>query len=50
MNSSEQNYDTKQISNYIKKQLNDSPDLNTKIINHFAEDYNLIKNTKFYGD
>jgi len=50
MNSSEQNYDTKQISNYIKKQLNDFPDLNTKIINHFAEDYNLIKNTRFYGN
>lgn len=49
-NSSEQNYDTKQISSYIKKQLIDFPDLNTKIITHFSEDYNLIRNTKFYGD
>jgi len=48
-NSSELNYDTKQISLYMKEQIKNFPELKAKIVNHFINDYKLINNVEFYN-
>lgn len=48
-NSSEQNYDTKQISLFIRQQIEKSPELKAKIVNHYLDDYKLINNIRFYS-
>jgi len=49
-NISENNYDTNQISKYIKKQLIEFPDLKAKIIDCYKIDYDFINSVEFYND
>jgi hypothetical protein len=49
-NSSESNYDTKQISNFFTKQLIDNPDLKAKVIRAYKQDYEFINSIEFYND
>ena len=49
-NKSELNYDTNQVSKFIKKQLNDNPDLKAQVIESYKQDYEFINSIKFYND
>ncbi len=49
-NSSESNYDTKQISTLFTKQLIDNPDLKAKVIWAYKQDYEFINTIEFYND
>jgi hypothetical protein len=47
-NVSENNYDTKQISKFMKERLQQNPPLVAKLVNAFSIDYELINSTHFY--
>lgn len=49
-NSSENNYDTKQVSDFMRRKLNDNPDLKARIINCYQQDYAFINKIEFYND
>ena len=49
-NRSENNYDTITISKFIKNQLDENPDLKSKIVNRYQEDYDFISRIEFYND
>lgn len=49
-NKSDQNYDTKQVSAYIKNIINNNLDLKSKIIYYYQKDYNFIRQTEFYNE
>lgn len=49
-NASEANYDTAQISNFIKKLINDKPDLRARLILKYNRDYEFINSIDFYND
>ncbi len=48
-NKSENNYDTNQISQFMKMLLDKNPDLKSKIINCYKEDYKFICELNFYN-
>jgi hypothetical protein len=49
-NKSESNYDTNQVSQFLKKQLNDNPDLKARVVERYKEDYKFINSIEFYND
>ncbi len=49
-NRSEDNYDTKQISEFIRNKLNDNPDLKARVVQAYKEDYEFINSIEFYND
>lgn len=49
-NNSESNYDTKTVSKFIRKQLDENPDLKAKVINCYIQDYEFLNRTKFYNE
>lgn len=49
-NKSESNYDTKQVSQFIKKQITNNPDLKARVVQAYKEDYEFINSIEFYND
>jgi hypothetical protein len=49
-NKSESNYDTNQVSQFLKKQLDHNPDLKAQVIQHYKQDYEFINSIEFYND
>ena len=49
-NNSKSNYDTNQISQFMKEQLSSNPDLKAKVINAYKNDYDFINSIEFYND
>jgi hypothetical protein len=49
-NTSESNYDTNQISKFLTKKINSSPDLRSKLICRYYDDYKFINSIEFYND
>lgn len=49
-NKSESNYDTNQVSQFLKKQLDHNPDLKARVIRHYKQDYEFINSIEFYND
>lgn len=49
-NKTESNYDTWQVSDFIKKELEMNPDLKSKIIRAYKQDYDFITSIDFYND
>ena len=49
-NKSESNYDTKQVSEFIKQELNANPDLKSRVIRAYTQDYEFITSIDFYND
>jgi hypothetical protein len=49
-NVSENNYDQRQISKFIRQRIDQNVVLKTKLIEHFKDDYALIQSVKFYND
>jgi hypothetical protein len=49
-NKSESNYDTEQVSKFIKKQITNNPDLKARVVQAYKEDYEFINSIEFYND
>ena len=49
-NKSESNYDTEQVSKFIKKQITNNPDLKAQVVQAYKEDYEFINSIEFYND
>ena len=49
-NKSESNYDTEQVSKFIKKQIANNPDLKARVVQAYKEDYEFINSIEFYND
>lgn len=49
-NDSKNNYDTKTISKFIRKQLDENPDLKSKVVNCYRQDYEFINRINFYNE
>lgn len=49
-NLSEDNYDTKQIAKFMQMQLQENPDLKSKVVYRYKEDYEFINSIEFYND
>jgi hypothetical protein len=49
-NKSESNYDTNQVSQFLKKQLDHNPDLKAQVVHHYKQDYEFINSIEFYND
>jgi hypothetical protein len=49
-NKSESNYDTEQVSRFIKKQIANNPDLKARVVQAYKEDYEFINTIEFYND
>lgn len=49
-NHSESNFDTKQISQFMKKQINCNLDLKARVIQHYNKDYEFINSIEFYNN
>ena len=47
-NSSENNYDVKQISKFMQERINQDPVLKAKIIERYNKDYQLLQTATFY--
>ncbi len=48
-NKSDDNYDTKQISRFIKNKLENNPNLKARIIECYEQDYKFINSIEFYN-
>jgi hypothetical protein len=48
-NDSESNFDTKQISNFMKQEIDSNPDLKAKIVKCYKQDYEFIDSIDFYS-
>jgi hypothetical protein len=49
-NKSESNYDTNQISQFVKKQITNNPDLKAQVVQAYKKDYEFINSIEFYND
>ncbi len=49
-NYTDSNYDTKQISQFIKNKLQEKPELKAKVVAAYQKDYDFIRSTEFYND
>lgn len=49
-NASDENYDTKKIADHMRYRIEQDPVLRAKIIDRYAEDYNLIKTANYYNE
>jgi hypothetical protein len=49
-NVSEDHYDQRQISQFIRNRINNRPDLINRINEQYANDFNLIDSVQFYND
>jgi hypothetical protein len=49
-NISEEHYDQRQLSKFMRDQLTNRPDLIERINEHYANDFNLIDSVQFYND
>ncbi len=49
-NASESNYDTSQVSTFIKNLINSKPDLRARLVLMYLKDYEFINSIEFYND
>jgi hypothetical protein len=49
-NSSEANYDTKQVSNFMRDLITTKPDLQARLVLAYRKDYEFINSIEFYND
>lgn len=49
-NKSESNFDTNQISQFVKKQITNNPDLKARVVQAYKKDYEFINSIEFYND
>jgi hypothetical protein len=49
-NKSDDNYDTKQISRFMRNKLEQNPNLKARVIECYEQDYKFINSIEFYND
>lgn len=48
-NASDSNFDTRQVAQFIQKQIDSCPDLKARIVSRYKKDYDFINQIEFYN-